>query len=278
MKRMLIIGLMTLSLLTGLVAGCTDKQLSDEDIEQLVNDVLVANAEVATVKFDINTTSNMEMIGGPEPGSATMAGDGSGAIDSANREMQIIMNMDIDVPGERSKSMPMESYLVDGWMHIKVTVEEKGAQWMKMELPDEMWDNQNQLEGQVELLRTADEVNFFGNEDVNGKSCYVVEIVPSTETINQMMSQIQLPDIEGADMSKINFADMIKELSFKQWIAEDGYLIMKSATYTVMELLPDNVGADEEEFQKITVNQTSEMVFYDYNEPVVIELPAEALE
>lgn len=278
MKRMLIIGLMTLSLLTGLVAGCTDKQLSDEDIEQLVSDVLVANAEVETVKFDINTTSNMEMIGGPEPGSATMAGDGSGAIDSANREMQIIMNMDIDVPGETSKSVPMESYLVDGWMHIKVTVEEKGAQWMKMALPDEMWDNQNQLEGQVELLRTADEVNFFGNEDINGKSCYVVEIVPSTETINQMMSQIQLPDIEGADMSKINFADMIKELSFKQWIAEDGYLIMKSATYTVMELLPDNVGADEEEFQKITVNQTSEMVFYDYNEPVVIELPVEALE
>jgi len=31
-------------------------------------------------------------------------------------------------------------------MHIKVTVQEQGAQWMKMQMPDEMWDEQSELE------------------------------------------------------------------------------------------------------------------------------------
>jgi len=278
MKRIAFLSVLILALMASLLVGCADKELTQEDMEQLVNDVLVANAEVETVKFDMNTTTKMEMIGGPQPDGATMVGEGTGAIDSANREMQIIMDMDIDVPGKERQSMPMESYLVDGWMHIKVTVEEQGAQWMKMPLPDEMWDSQSTIGQQIEFLKTAEEVNFLGSEDVNGTDCYVVEVVPSAEALDKMLSQIQMPDIEGADLSEFSFADMIKEMLFKQWIAEDGYLIMKSETHVVMEISPEDVGASVEEFQKITADQSAVMVFYDYNEPVSINLPAEALD
>jgi outer membrane lipoprotein-sorting protein len=275
MKRILFLSLLMVALMTSLLVGCAEKDLTQEDLEQLVNDVLVANAEVETVKFNMNTTTTMEVIGGPQPEGATMVGEGTGAIDSANREMYIIMDMDIDVPGKETQTMPMESYFVDGWAHIKVTIEEKGAQWMKMELPDKMWDSQSQINQQIEFLETADEVNYLGTEDVNGEDCYVVEVVPSTEALNKMLSQIQMPDIEGTDLSQLNFANMIKDMAFKQWIAEDGYLIMKSETNVVMEILPEDVGADINEFQKITSDQSSVMVFYDYNEPVSIELPAE---
>ena len=278
MKRIAFLGLLVITLMTSLLVGCADKELTQEDLEQLVNDVLVANAEVETVKFDMNTTTKMEMIGGPQPDGATMIGEGTGAIDSANKKMQIIIDMDIDVPGKEKQSMPMESYLVDGWMHIKVSVEEKGAQWVKMQFPDDMWDSQSQISQQIELLKTAKEVNFLGSEDVNGTDCYVVEVVPGTQALNKMLSQIQMPDIEGADLSQLSFADMIKEMSFKQWIAEDGYLIMKSETHVVMEITPEDVGASVEEFQKITADQSAVMVFYDYNEPVSIELPVEALD
>ena len=278
MKRIVLLSVLILTLMTSLLVGCTEKELTQEDIEQLVNNVLVANAEVETVKFDMNTTTKMEMIGGPQPEGATMLGEGTGAIDSANKKMQIIIDMDIDVPGKEKQSKPMESYLVDGWMHIKVSVEEKGAQWVKMQFPDDMWDSQSQISQQIELLKTAKEVNFLGSEDVNGTDCYVVEVVPGTEALNKMLSQIQMPDIEGADLSQLSFADMIKEMSFKQWIAEDGYLIMKAETHVVMEISPEDVGASVEEFQKITADQSAVMVFYDYNEPVSIELPAEALD
>jgi len=278
MKRIAFLGVVILALMTSLLVGCADKELTQEDIEQLVNNVLVANAEVETVKFDMNTTTKMEMIGGPQLDGATMVGEGTGAIDSINREMQIIMDMDVDVPGKAKQSQPMEAYLVDGWMHIKVSVEEKGAQWVKMQLPDEMWDSQSQINQQIEFLETAEEVNYLGTEDVNRTDCYVVEIVPSAEALNKMLSQIQMPDIEGADLSQFSFADMIKDMSFKQWIAQDGYLIMKSETHVVMEISPEDVGASVEEFQKITADQSTVMVFYDYNEPVSIELPAEALD
>jgi hypothetical protein len=67
-------------------------------------------------------------------------------------------------------------------------------------------------------------------------------------------------------------------MSFKQWIAEDGYLIMKSETHVVMEISPEDVGASVEEFKKISADQRAVMVFYDYNQPVSIVLPREALE
>ncbi|MFC1915900.1 hypothetical protein ACFLW4_04320 [Chloroflexota bacterium] len=277
MKKITFLGVLVLALMASLLVGCTDKELAQEDMEQLVTDVLVANADVETVKFDINTTTQIEVIGGAQPNGATMVGDGTGAIDSANRKMQMIMDMDIDVPGKAKQSQPMEAYLVDGWMHIKMSVEEKGAQWVKMQFPDEMWDSQSQISQQLEFLRTAKEVNFLGADEVNGTDCYVVEIVPSREALNKMMSQIQMPEIEGADLSQVSFADMIKDMSFKQWVAQDSYLIMKSETHTVMEISPENVGASVEEFQKITLNQSSIMIFYGYNEPVSIELPAEAL-
>ncbi|KPK20730.1 MAG: hypothetical protein AMJ70_08155 [Dehalococcoidia bacterium SG8_51_3] len=278
MQRIVFVSVLVIALMASLLVGCADKELTQEDLEQLVNDVLVANAKVQTVKFDMNTTTKMEMIGGPQPEGATMVGEGTGAIDSANREMQLIMDMDIDVPGKAKQSMPMESYLVDDWMHIKVSVEEKGAQWMKMPLPDEMWDSQSAISQQIELLQTAKVVNFLGREDVNGMDCYVVEMVPSAEALNKMLSQMQMPDIEEADFSHLSFADMIKEMSFKQWIAEDGYLIMKSETHVLMEISSEDVGAAVDEFQKITADQTSVMLFYDYNEPVSIELPADALD
>ena len=278
MQRIVFVSVLVIALMASLLVGCADKELTQEDLEQLVNDVLVANAKVQTVKFDMNTTTKMEMIGGPQPEGATMVGEGTGAIDSANREMQLIMDMDIDVPGKEKQSMPMESYLVDDWMHIKVSVEEKGAQWMKMPLPDEMWDSQSTISQQIELLQTAKEVNFLGSEDVNGMDCYIVEMVPSAEALNKMLSQMQMPDIEEADFSNLSFADMIKEMSFKQWIAEDGYLIMKSETHVLMEISAEDVGATVDEFQKITADQTSVMLFYDYNEPVYIELPADALD
>ena len=278
MKRIAFLGVLVLTLITSLLVGCADKELTQEDLEQLVNDVLVANAEVETVRFDMNTTTKMEVIGGPQPDGATMVGEGTGAIDSANREMQLIMDMDIDVPGKEKQSMPMESYLVDDWMHIKVSVEEKGAQWMKMPLPDEMWDSQSAISQQIELLETAKEVNFLANEYVNGVDCYVIEVVPCTEALNKMLSQMQMPDIDGADFSQLSFADMINEMVFKQWIAKDDYLIMKSQTHVLMEMSPEDVGASAEEFQKITADQIAVMVFYDYNEPVSIDLPAEALE
>jgi hypothetical protein len=44
-----------------------------------------------------------------------------------------------------------------------------------------------------------------------------------------------------------------------------------------MEISPEDVGATAEDFEKITMDMNIEVTMHDYNQPVSIELPPEAL-
>jgi hypothetical protein len=265
--------ILTLAALLTLVTGCTDEELTQEEIERLVTDVLVKNAEIETCKFDMDTYTTIETIGGPDSGKGIMTGHGFGVIDSVNKRMQLVLNMDIDVSDKERKTMSIESHVDGGWMYIKLNLPEEEEQQMKMQIPEDMWDQQSQLEQQARLLRTAEEVVSLGIENVNGTSCYLVEIVPDPGLLNEILSQIEMPEIEGVESLDIDFSELIIGMSFKQWIAKDDLLILRSSTQVTMELAPEDVGATVDDFDKITVNQTSEMSFYDFNEAVSIEIP-----
>jgi hypothetical protein len=71
---------------------------------------------------------------------------------------------------------------------------------------------------------------------------------------------------------------MIKQMSYKVWVAKDDYLFRKVEYQMVIEILPEYFGVTAEDFSKIKEDIATEIVFYDYNEPVSIEMPAEALE
>ena len=60
---------------------------------------------------------------------------------------------------------------------------------------------------------------ILGKEDVNGTKCFVVEIVPSKEGLREMVSHVQMPEMEGVDLGELNLANMFKEMSIEQWIA-----------------------------------------------------------
>jgi len=169
--------------------------------------------------------------------------------------------------------MSIESHIDGGWMYVTMNLPEEEEKQVKMQMPDDMWDKQSQLEQQSRLLRTAEEIVSLGSGSVDGTSCYLVEIVPAADFLDEFLSQIEMPEIEGVEPLDLNFRDLVKEMSFKQWIAKDSYLILRSATQVLMEFVPEDVGATEDDFEKITINQTSEMSFYDFNEVVSIEIP-----
>jgi hypothetical protein len=202
-----------------------------------------------------------------------MTGHGFGAIDSVNKRMQLVLNMDISVPERDKQTMSIESHIDGGWMYVTMNLPEEEEKQVKMQMPDDMWDKQSQLEQQSRLLRTAEEIVSLGSGSVDGTSCYLVEIVPAADFLDEFLSQIEMPEIEGVEPLDLNFRDLVKEMSFKQWIAKDSYLILRSATQVLMGFVPEDVGATEDDFEKITINQTSEMSFYDFNEVVTIEIP-----
>jgi outer membrane murein-binding lipoprotein Lpp len=275
MKKLMTYGLIILSLVTVLLSGCAEQELSQEEVEQLVSDVLQVNAKVETCKFDLHTITTIEQFGGTMPNTSTMEGTGSGAIDSANRKMQMLLNMDINIPNKETKSMSLESYIVGGWMYITMNLPDEGETQAKMQIPDEIWDQQSQIDQQIRFLETADNVTYIGTENIDGSTCYVVEIEPSLEVLGEFLSKIEMPEIDGVDPLDINFADLVKEMSFKQWIDKDSHLIIKTESRMNMEIRPEDVGADEVEFERITMQQTSDMEFYDYNTAVSIEAPTD---
>jgi len=70
----------------------------------------------------------------------------------------------------------------------------------------------------------------------------------------------------------------IIDLFIREEQNNDAAMLKENKTRGGQEIRPGDVGATEADFEKITVDQNIEMKFYNYNAPLSIELPEEALE
>lgn len=272
------ISVVILALTLSLAAiGCGEEELTQEEIEKVVDNAAAANAEVDTLRFDMDMLMTTEVIAKGETNEITIVTDGAGAIDRANREMQFTMNITTDMPG-KDEQMSVEFYAVAGWMYTKVDIPVIGEQWMKMRSTMEMWEAQSQIDQQVELLQTATEVNLLGSEYISGTECYVVELVVSAEAFDKLLSQQQIPGMEDINLGDLDLTDLFKEVSVKEWIAKDGYLLMKSEIHMLMEFTSSDLGVPKADLEKMTMDMNLEARFYNHNQAVSIELPEEALQ
>lgn len=278
LKRILILSLALILSFT--FAGCAQGESAETDVGQILANSAIATAEADTCKFDMNMLIDMEVVGEPQPTDMAMVADITAVVSNISQEMQMTMDMTMDIAGQAEEDMTMdmsmEVYVVGEWMYMKLDIPMLGEQWMKMRLTEELWEEQNLLEQQMQLLTAPVETNLMGTEEVSGTACYVVEITPNMETFSNWLSQQQAAGMEDMDWEELDLADLFKELSYKCWIAKDGYLLMKAEIYLLMEITPKDVEAAEGEFEKMTMDMNMEMKLYDYNQKVSIELPPEA--
>jgi len=260
--------------------GCAEEEetLTSEQIDQIVVDAVNAVAEAQTYKFDMDMFMTMAVVGGTDPGTMTVGANATGVIDNVNQEMQMIMDMTMNVPGEDEQQMGMEMYIVDEWVYMEMSIPEIGEQWMKMELTPAMWQTQQQIEQTMELLQTATEVKFLGSEAVDGVQCYVFDIIPDMEKLAEYLAQQQSMLGVGLDIESLAelFANM--SVSIREWVAQDSLFLTKSTADLLIEVTPADVGAAPEDFDKMTMDLSTVMTVYGYNQPVSVELPPEALE
>jgi hypothetical protein len=260
--------------------GCAEEEetLTSEQIDQIVIGAANAVAEAQTYKFDMDMFMTMAVVGGTDPGTMTVGANATGVIDSVNQEMETIMDMVMSVAEEDEQQMGMEMYVVDEWLYMKMSIPEIGEEWVKMELTPAMWQTQQQIEQTMELLQTATEVKFLGSEAVDGVDCYVFDIIPDMEKLAEYLAQQQSMLGVGLDVESLVelFANM--SVSIKEWIAEDSLLLTKSTAHMLVEVTPEDVGATSEDFDRATMDLSTVMTVYGYNQPVSIELPEEALE
>ncbi|MFC2009173.1 hypothetical protein ACFLUT_03870 [Chloroflexota bacterium] len=279
MKKALFAVLALLFVPLVVTTGCANGRMSDAELEKIVREVVERNAAVATTTFDMTMDALVDIEGDAEIDEMSISATGTGVVDSASQSMHMTMDMVTTMPGEGEIEIPVEYFLVDGWMYMSMQVPDQGEQWMKFQMPEGMWEQQSQVQQQIDMLRDADEVSYLGSEDVNGVACHVVKIVPDMESLQEMVSQMQgqMGGLEGVDLSAMDLGAMMKSMSMTQYIAEDSYLFMKTTQHIVIEITPEQLGIPEGEFERITEDVSTTMVFRNYDEPATIQLPQGAL-
>jgi hypothetical protein len=273
-KAVRIILALSLALVLSLVVVGCDRGLPQEEIDRIVENV--ASAQFDSLKMDIDMDMTMTVKGGSSPGQMTMTGTGTGVVDMASQEMQMAMDMSMDIPEVGVQTMATEYYLVGEWMYISLDIPEVSKQWLKTAVTPNMWEQQSLVEEQIEFLKSAVKVKSLPDQAVDGTNCYVFEAVPSVEALGGLLSQ--QTSIIGMDFSRLNLADLLKEMRVKEWIAQDSYQVLRSEVYTQMQMKPADVGATAADFDTMVIDMNMATKLYDYNQPVSIELPDEALD
>jgi hypothetical protein len=226
-----------------LFSACVSQE--KQSAAEVLNKSMAAMENVETYSFTVRTS--MLLVG-----DASVLGGGAqktdlvwdGQVDGKNRRMHITA----DVVSTSSNSS-MEQYIIGGKQYVKVPV----FGWIMNDTGSEFWDTKTYARLQPGALNVSSVL--AGEERVNGVNCYVVVMnLSSKEALASMMQQPG--STEGIKE--------IKEAEMREWIAKDSFLLIRSETKA------DIVGTGMEAYINTTLD------FSGYNNPISIELPAEA--
>lgn len=278
MKRVLLLSLGLLLLCFPLVGCDSEETLAAEEIAEIVEGVGTSDMETCTFDMDISATVGIDANG--ESMTASIVGGGEGAIDVVNEEMHMPLSIEATAPFIGSQEISMEMYIVDGWMYMNMD-----GQWTKEEVPLEMLGEQDQsiMVGQLVDLLTIADIAHKGSDTINGVDCYEFHISPDmAELAEYAMEQFPQSEIGDAELDVLeDMEDILSAFSVECtfWISkeEGNNRLMKIE----MDLGGNLSSADIPEmgeigFNSVSLDMTMEIVF-DYNVPVNIVLPDEAL-
>ena len=224
-----------------LLAGATScgglSEIDGMTGEELLDRVLAADENLHTCKMLI--TMKMDVMG------MSMSFDGHGVVDVDAEELSLDMGDIASI------------YVVDGWMYMQ----EPYTGWIKMELTEDLWEQNEPISGQLSILEQYIDAKILGAERVMGTDCYVIEVTPDLQALWDWAMQEE--DIEGFDID-LDIEEMIKKFTFKVWIEKGTFYMTQCSIDMVMEVLG----------QKMSMQET--ITLYDINEPVSILLPYDA--
>ncbi len=254
--------------------------------QEIVDGAIQALDDIRTYEFEMDMTMDMAGEAEGETFEATIEMDYSGALDIDNEEMRVAVTARAVVPGEDETETSLEAYLIDGTGYSITTVPGTEPVWEKEELSgadwEETWEGVIEMmslaEPQLELLEAA-EVEVIGSELVEGVDCYVLRLTPDMAQLWDTIMQQATMGFGGGlglpDFSEEILDEAFYSLSVKQWIAKDTYFLMKVAIDATIELTAEAMQVTEGE---MNIDTVLNLLAYNYNQPVSIELPPEAEE
>jgi hypothetical protein len=265
-------------------ATASTSEFTQEQMQQIFAESINATRNAQTFKCDMELTSDMNITGGAEAGNSNVSMNATGVYDQAGKKMHtnvdINLNTSMNVTGmeKGGQAIAVDMYVVENTMYVKTNLPLLGDQWLKVPANAKTSEvyNPNMVGEQLKMLESPAEIKFLRYETVDGSDCYVFQVVPDIPKIVDWLGQQQMSGT-GFDPQKIkNIADAFKNISFDVWIARDSELVKKVDGNLLIDYTADESGSSGA-FDNIKMNLTAGMRLYDYNIPVTIELPSEAL-
>jgi hypothetical protein len=247
--------------------------------EEIVAAILESQERIETYQMDMDMEATITVEVEDETIEMHVFADYDGSIDVQNTEMEMVMDINMAMANMGEMEMAESIYIVDDTMYIGLDMPAfmGGSTWMKTQLSEEILTEMCPVESLIALIETA-EITVLDSEKVNGVDCYVVEVVPDADQLWEYVSQqlqfmgdeLEMPDSMGELIRK-----MYDNVSVIYYIAKDTHFLIKSAMDMTITLTANDLGFPEEE-GSMTMVIATEMLAFDYNQPVSIELPQEA--
>lgn len=258
---------------------------SVEELKQMVADSIAAVANAETYKFDRCVHSDLHTIwlkDGRETYSSTSNETARGMVNIASHEMQMTMLtvgiMDMKEK-HRYQELTSEYYVFNDWSYRKDSwfingieaYPEWANKWSKRSLTADEWEEKTEdlISVYYNLQLGADMagIDFLGYKELDGTEGYVLEITPTDEALHEWMQEEW----------KFRMEDDLKSLSYVLWLAKDDPLMMKlDLNLHVEDFFPE--GSPEKALERTLEDINIELLLYDFNKPLSIQVPQEAAE
>ena len=186
-KKILLISVSVVLIFCFGLVGC-GKALTTQNI---VDDSISANSKTTAYKLDMNSGVKVEGTLGGQAGSMDLQNTSANVIDSPNKQIQMNVNASADVTGQDKQTATMNYYLMTDWMYVKLSIPQQDDKWVKMKIDATVLKAQDQLSQQMTLLKSASKVQEIGSEEVNGITCYILNVTPDPTAISTWLKTLQ---------------------------------------------------------------------------------------
>ncbi|MCL0095764.1 hypothetical protein M1O52_04505 [Dehalococcoidia bacterium] len=236
--------------------------------EELVEKMVEAIRDVESYQFDMEMTMDMKIVNYGETIETSSLIQSAGQVDRTNQRMMTTMIVETTMPPmpgvpEEVMEMEIEMYWLDGMIYMKASMMPgMPPMWTKGEMP---WVCS--LEQAVDLLKVS-QIDILRVEEVNGVETYVIKVVPDLGKLWEIMMTTMIApgmDLDPVAMG-IDLEEMFDKITMKTWVCRDTFLPVKDQSQMTMVL-------EGMEKEMSTISR-----FHSFNEPVTIQLPAEAAE
>ncbi len=261
MNQKILILSITLLLTTTTFSGCI---ANNATAAQIKANTLQTAEDITSYTFTMDMTSTVTI--NQEQTSSTTTSTGTADITT----QQLTMQTTIESTGISEATATYTYYLIDNIFYTKTSYSDTNT-WTKIDLTDSntdwqnQWNNYDQMAMQKQLLENSD-VTKLPDQTINGHDCYVLQIDATLEELMNLLS-----DQLGSTTTQVEqylSSDYIDDIHIKLYIDKNTQYIIKIYETLTMDL--NMMG------YQMTTNTDITLYFSNYNQPITIELPADA--